>query len=215
CLRHGRPFEDDYRDFVTAAAARLAVGVGTARSREENARRAASLERGRRRLEQRCVELTRLYEHAPIPILVVRGADFVVERLNQAALAASEHNLLGKPLFDAVPELVGQGFGERLKRVLETGQPEVGREVLIRLERDGRLEARRYAFSCAPLELGTDPRIIVVAQDVTEHVSARAALAASEARYRDIFDGVDVSIWVADLHAVLPMLDELAAAGVE
>src|SRR5690606_39293053 len=109
CLRHGRPFEDDYRDFVTAAAARLAVGVGAARAREEHARRAASLERGRRRLEQRCVELTRLFEHAPLPILVVRGADFIVERLNKRAVVASEPwDVLEEPLFDAVPELSSQ-----------------------------------------------------------------------------------------------------------
>ena len=210
-----QPLDDEYRAFVAAAAERLAASIGAARAREELTRRQASLERGRRRLEQRCAELTRLYEHAPIPILVVRGADFVVERLNQSAVLAAEHDLLGKPLFEAIPELSNQGFGECLKRVLETGQPEVGREVLVRLERAGHLEDRRFTFICTPLELGADPRIIIVAEDVTDHVAARAALEASEARYRDIFDGVDVSIWVADFHAVLTMLDELAAAGVE
>jgi len=210
-----QPLDDDYRAFIAAAADRLAAGVRAARAREEHARREASLERGRRRLEQRCAELTRLYEHAPIPILVARGTDFVVERMNRAALAASKYDLLGKPLFDALPELVSQGFAERMKRVLETGRPDVGREAVVRLERDGRLEDRRFTFVCAPLDLGPDPRVIIVAQDVTEHVEARAALEASEARYRDIFDGVDVSIWVADLQAVLAMLDELSAAGVE
>lgn len=213
-----QPFDDDYEEFVKAAAARLAAGIGAARSREEHARRAASLERSRRRLEQRCAELTRLFEHAPIPILVVRGGDFVVERLNKRAVIASEYwDLREKPLFDTIPELRSQGFEERLKGVLERGVPDVGQEVVVRLERDGRLEDRCFTFISAPLQLGSDsePRIIIVAIDVTEPMRARAALEASEARYRSIFDGVDVSIWVDDLASVLPLLAELESSGVD
>src|SRR5690606_1572244 len=90
-------------------------------------------------------------------------------------------------------------------------------EVVVRLERDGRLEDRCFTFISAPLQLGSDsePRIIIVAIDVTEPMRARAALEASEARYRSIFDGVDVSIWVDDLASVLPLLAELESSGVD
>jgi PAS domain S-box-containing protein len=213
-----QPLDDGYRGFLIAAAAKLSEGIGVARLRDAQAQREAALERGRRRLEQRCAELTRLYEHAPIPILVVRGRNFVVERVNDAALASSEgREVLGKPLFDAMPELVAQGFAARLTDVLETGTPHIGREVVVRLERNGRLEDRYFTFVSSPLDVGSDadPRIIIVATDVTEQVRSRAALEASEASYRNIFDGVDVSIWVEDVSSVLPMLDELTAAGVD
>src|SRR5690606_2599035 len=110
----------------TAAAERIAAGVAAARAREEHARRQVSLERGRVRLEQRCAELTRLYEHAPVPIIVVRGRRYVVERINAAALRSSTgKKLLDQPLFEALPELVDQGFEQRLAAVLDTGQPDI------------------------------------------------------------------------------------------
>jgi len=215
-LNPRQPFDDEYRAFVTAAADRLAASAEAVRSRDEYASRAASLERGRRRLEQRCAELTRLFELAPIPIIVVSGKNFVVQRINEAALVAADYrDLLGNSLFDAVPELLRQGFDQRLVRVRETGVPDIGREVRVRLERDGRMEDRCYTFISAPLETGENSQIIIVASDVTEQVRARAALEASEASYRNIFDGVDVSIWVVDVTQVLPQLDELAAAGVD
>src|SRR5690606_14733018 len=137
-------------------------------------------------------------------------------RINEAALVAADYrDLLGNSLFDAVPELLRQGFDQRLVRVRETGVPDIGREVRVRLERDGRMEDRCYTFISAPLETGENSQIIIVASDVTEQVRARAALEASEASYRNIFDGVDVSIWVVDVTQVLPQLDELAAAGVD
>src|SRR5690606_38502124 len=213
-----QPLDDAYREFLGAAAERIAAGIAAARSRDELARREASLERARRRLEQRCAELTQLFEHAPIPTFVIRGGDFVVERLNRfAATVAANRELVGKPLFESLPELASQGFEHRLRRVLETGVPDVGQEVVVRLERDGRLEERYVTFITAPLQLGADaePRIIVVAIDVTEQVQSRAALEASEARYRSIFDGVDVAIWVIDLAPVLPLLEELKAGGVD
>src|SRR5690606_32426882 len=81
----------------------------------------------------------------------------------------------------------------------------------------GRLEERYFTFISTPLHLGADaePRIIIVAIDVTEQVQSRAALEASDARYRSIFDGVDVAIWVIDLGPALSLLEELAAGGVD
>src|SRR5690606_27177936 len=122
--------DDDYLDFVESAAERIGTGAALARAREDQARREQALDRARRRLEQRCADLTRLIEHAPIPIVVVRGEGYLLEMANAAAVAVSGGRaVVGKPLFDALPELTA--FSDRLARVLESGEPEVGREVLV------------------------------------------------------------------------------------
>src|SRR5690606_33020302 len=162
--------DDDYLDFLESAAERIGTGAALARAREDQARREQALERARRRLEQRCAELTRLIEHAPIPIVVVRGRDYVLELANAAAVAVSGGRaVVGKPLFDALPELAA--FTDRLDHVLETGEPEVGREGVVRLERGGRLEDMCFTFVSARLDdAGDGARIVIVANDVTDEV---------------------------------------------
>ena len=212
-----QPLDDAYRSFLRSIAERVALGVGNARGREAGVHKAEALERVRAQLERRCAELTRLFEQAPVPITVLRGFDFVVEMANPAAQAVvGGRPMLGRPLLDAFPELAGQGFDPRLRAVLATGQPDVGREALVRLEHEGRIEDRYFTFISASLQPWADqsPGIVLVAIEVTEQVRSRAALRASEARYRGIFENVDVSIWEEDLAGVLPLIDELEAAGV-
>ena len=207
--------DDDYLDFVESAAERIGTGVALARAREDQVRREHTLERVRRRLEQRCADLARLIEHAPIPIVVVRGDTYEVEMANAAAIAVSGGRaVVGKPLLDALPELAV--YADRLRHVLETGEPEVGHEVAVRLERGGRLEDTWFTFVGARLDdVGDGARIVIVASDVTELVRKRAALEESESRYRHIFDSVDVSIWEEDFTDALPILDEIGADGPE
>ena len=61
--------------------------------------------------------------------------------------------LIGKPLLEAMPELRGQGYDEVLRSVIRAGEPVVGREALIMLEREGRLQETYWTFIFSPLRV--------------------------------------------------------------
>lgn len=76
-------------------------------------------------LERQRGELQRVFEQAPMPIMVLRGPELVVESANAAISALwgrAARETVGRPYFEAVPDTAGQGFEEILAGVLATGQ---------------------------------------------------------------------------------------------
>src|SRR5690606_686052 len=105
---------------------------------------------------------------------------------------------------------------EGLREVLRTGQQVAGEATPVRLEREGEIGEAYYSYVIAPLRNGRGDigGLIVIANEVTEQVVARETIRASEARYRGIFDTVDVSIWEQDYSGGSVLLDDLGASGV-
>jgi PAS domain S-box-containing protein len=89
-------------------------------------------------------------------------------------------NVIGRTVRDAVPEVEGQGFFELLDNVFSTGEPFVGKEVKIVLQRTpGGIEETRYLdFVYQPIkdESGNVDSIFVEGVDVTERRATEQAL---------------------------------------
>jgi signal transduction histidine kinase len=150
-------------------------------ARELVARVGARLELLRlgQRLADERAAIAHLFEQTPMPIAILKGHDLVFDAANQSYIdVVGGRALLGKPLLDALPELRGQGFDERLREVLATGKAYVGREQLLRMERGGRLQDTYFTFIYAPVR-GDDGRfdsVVALCNDVTEQVLARQRL---------------------------------------
>ena len=102
------------------------------------AARTASAERDRllRALEVERSRLEYVFEQAPAFLAVLRGPEHVFELANDAYYRlVGKRELIGKPLREAIPEVVDQGFENLLNQVLATGTPYVGREVPVRISR--------------------------------------------------------------------------------
>lgn len=131
------------------------------------------------------------FDHAPGFIALLRGPDLVFEMVNQAFYQlVGQRPLQGRPAFEALPELRGQGYEEILQRVYATGQPFVGRAMRLRLRlRPDAPPAERYVdqvFQPVAQADGTIRGIFAQGHDVTEQVRAVQALQEAD-RHKDEF----------------------------
>lgn len=190
------------------------------------------------RLDDERAAIGHLFAQAPVPIAVLRGPELVFDVANEAYLeVVRRRDIVGKPILEALPELKSQGFGDLLRNVLKTGVPHVGKERLLKLQREGRLEDTYWTFIYAPLRgdgHGNDG-VVAICNEVTEQVLARRtletmaaqltaeltdrrraeeALRRSEQRHRSIFESAGVSIWEEDFSAVADAIEKLKASGV-
>ncbi|WP_434391051.1 PAS domain-containing sensor histidine kinase [Melittangium boletus] len=175
-------------DFV----ARLVTEAVEAHTREQDALR----HRARVAQEAERAQLESLVQHVPLAIAVLRGPALVFEMLNaetQRVWGRPREQLLGKPLLEALPELVGQGFDALLHEVMATGRPYVGPEVPVPVRQaDGSVGTCYFNITYAPWwsDAVAVSGVLVAAMDVTEWVRAREAVLRERRRVEQARTGV-------------------------
>ena len=158
------------------------------------ARHAAARER-----EHQRENLLSLFMHAPNPIVILSGAEHVIELANPAACEVwrrRHDELIKRPLLEPLPELRGQTFERLLDQVMKSGVPYQGKEVPAKLRRaDGVEETVYFNFVYTPLRSagGAVEGVLVTAFNVTDEVTAREQMsglrraAESASRAKDEF----------------------------
>ena len=134
-------------------------------------------------------ERERLYEvfmQAPAAISVLEGPQHVFTVANPLyQKLVGGRDVIGKPVREALPELLGQGFFERLDVVFSSGKAHSERERVVSLDRSGTgvSEDVYVDFVYQPLEDagGSTVGILVHAVDVTGQVRARQEITAARA----------------------------------
>ncbi|HEX7316484.1 MAG TPA: PAS domain-containing protein [Pyrinomonadaceae bacterium] len=130
-----------------------------------------------------------IFEHSPSFVAVLRGPGHIYERVNPLyRQLMGGRDVVGKPVREAVPEVEGQGFFELLDAVYRTGEPYVGKEVLTRLRRAGRLDELFLNFVYQPIFEAdrSVSGIFVHGVEVTDQVRARREAEAAN-RLKDEF----------------------------
>jgi PAS domain S-box-containing protein len=134
--------------------------------------------------------LRTLIEQAPVATALFVGKDMVIDIPNEAMLKVwgKGRSVIGKPLREALPELVGQPFLDILDRIYKTGEPHSEQGAKADLVINGRLETFYYDYTYKPLKnaKGEVYAILDMAMDVTEQVVSRQELQQSEERYRQL-----------------------------
>jgi signal transduction histidine kinase len=148
--------------------------------RDIGARKTAEAERERlvHALEVERARLTEVFRRAPSFMVVFRGPRNVYEIVNESYYQLIGHrDVVGKPLLEAIPEIRNQGFDEIINRVRETGEPWVGREAPVTLQRtpEAPMEIRYLdmVFQALTEADGTRSGVIVHGSDITAQVLAR------------------------------------------
>lgn len=115
------------------------------------------------------------------PLVIFKGPDLIYEMLNDTyQLIYPGRHLLGKPLLEAVPELVHSPFPAILKKVYETGEHFVSHEGVVYLQNKmtGKTEERYFDTTFSRINYGEGQmfRILANPKEVTERVLARKRL---------------------------------------
>jgi len=173
--------------------------------------------RAERRLQGERERLGQMFEQAPGFMAMVTGPDHVFEMANGAYMRlVGNRDLIGKPIRQALPEVVEQGFTDILDDVRRGGQPYVGQATPVVLARKPGLppEERFVDFIFQPIfdEARRTTGIFIQGNDVTDQKRAEIALL-KETRHLEVLNrlGADLSAEL-DLEKVVQMTTD---AGVE
>jgi PAS domain S-box-containing protein len=173
----------EVRRITRFVASAIAEAVGAHAREQERQRQFAEL--GRTRLDA-------LFMQAPVAIAVIRGPQLVIDLANPLMCrlwGRPRERVVGRPLLEAMPELVGQPFEDLLHQVMETGEAFVGREMPARLVRQEGEELAESYFNLVyePLRdaSGVIEGVLNVATEVTEEVLIRREVEALLARSQE------------------------------
>ena len=140
-----------------------------------------------------------LIAEASVAISLFVGRDMVVELPNEKMLKfwGKDDAVIGKPLQEALPELIGQPFLQILDDVYTTGIEYRAQEAPADLLVDGKLDTYYFNFTYKPLRNanGQIYAIVDMAIDVTEQVLARRAIEESELRFRTLMEAISQMTW--------------------
>ena len=198
---------------VTLLETTSRVEEGRLREEREQLLASVNLERNR---------LGTLFQQSPSFLAVLRGREHVFELANDAYYQLVGHrDIIGKPVAEALPEVVEQGFVDLLDRVLETGEPYHGREIPVLLTRERGAAPQQhfvdFVYQTITEADGSRSGIVAHGTDVTEQVRSRSEvqrlldeserqhealeqgkreLALSESRLRDVFEQAPMAVAV-------------------
>ena len=167
-----------------------------------NATDVTELENARRAVEASQRDLTNMIIQAPVAICILKGKSFTVEIANDKMIElwGTTSAIVGKPIFEGLPEARGQGFEQLLERVLTTGESFTANERPVDLPRNGKIEQvfLNFVYEAIRDIDNSITGVMAVATDVTQQVLARRNVEESERELRQIADSMPQMVWVTD-----------------
>lgn len=157
--------------------------------------------------------LRHFFMQAPAGIAILGGPTLIFELVNPPYQALFPgRNIAGKPIFEAMPELVGQPIADILHDTYKTGKPFEGTELLIPLARynKGPVEERYFNFIYQARRNQQDliDGLLVFAFEVTDMVIGKRQLQDSEKRYRSILNAMPQIAWTNAVNGEFNFVNE-------
>ena len=123
-----------------------------------------------------------VFEQAPVAIALLQGPDYVAEIVNASMSdlwGQDQAAVVGRPVFEVLPEAAAQGAREILDEVRRTGQPHALYEQPAIISRERHPGEAYFNVVYQPLaaEPGRLPAVAVLATNVSQQVAARQQLA--------------------------------------
>ncbi|SFH39871.1 PAS domain-containing protein [Pedobacter insulae] len=144
-----------------------------------------------------------IVDGSPYPVYLCIGEDMIIAYANAATLRTwgKTDSVLGKPFIEAIPEIKNQPFNQLLLDVYHTGIPHFSTDKRADLVVDNQLQTFFFKFSYQPYRnlSGEIIGVFCMATDVSELVSNRERLIASEESLRMAIDAAELGTFDKDL----------------
>lgn len=182
----------------------------------------AQLEAAHAEAESERRKLVELFQHAPALMALLEGPDHVCQMANDHYLqAVGLREVHGKPVAEALPEVMGQGLIGLLDHVYTTGETIVRSELPVYLDvwGTGAPEERYFSFAYQATRnaRGQVSGVLVHAVDLTDHVRSRKRVeelaretATERDRLQQIIDVLPEAIAITDETGTFVLANEAA-----
>jgi PAS domain S-box-containing protein len=139
---------------------------------------------------------------SPSAIGILSGKDHVITIGNDAIIEywGKGKGIIGKPYFEALPELISQGYQEIFDEVYKTGVPFNAIETPVELVQNGKLALRYYNFLLYPQKNihGDIDGVGIIATEVTSQALLNLKVQESEKKFRLLSDSMPQNIWTSN-----------------
>jgi len=157
-------------------------------------------------IEKKIHESTERYHHlitsSPSAIGILKGENLIITTANDAIIEiwGKGKEIMGLPYFDALPELVEQGYQEVFANVYKTGEPSNSIETPVSILQNGKKQLRYYNFLLYPQRnlQGDIDGIGIIATEVTTQAIFNKQIQENEKRFRVLADSMPQHIWTSD-----------------
>jgi PAS domain S-box-containing protein len=141
-----------------------------------------------------------VFHQAPAFMCVLRGPEHVYEMINERYLQlVGYRDLVGRKVRDALPELAAQGYVDLLDRVYRSGEPFIGADLPLMLQRaPGQEPEERYidlAFTALRDAEGGISGLLVHGIDQTDRKLAELAQRADRERMQLAAEAAELGLW--------------------
>ncbi|MDP9043336.1 MAG: PAS domain-containing protein [Pseudomonadota bacterium] len=148
--------------------------------------------------------LAQLFEQAPTYMALVEGPDHICRLVNPSyQRLVGQRAVVGRPIREALPELVEQGHVALLDTVLRTGETITVPQSKFNLAPGNASGERHVDFVLQPIldGQGRVTGVFIIGADITERRLAEQALLLSEEQLRLATEAAEIGLWDVDLVA--------------
>lgn len=121
---------------------------------------------------------------------ILKGRKFLIETANDTLLEifGKGKNIIGKPYFAVMPELLAQGYLEIFKKVYDTGKTYIAKETFINVFSHDKVEQKyfNFIFQAQRNRIGEIDSIGIIAHEVTSQTIFNKRIKESESHFRMI-----------------------------
>ncbi len=229
-IMSGLPFEAEYRlkktsgiyqwHLTRAVADRNSDGavvgwIGTSTNIEDQKNLAQKIITTNKMLDSERQKFEVIFSEAPAAMAILKGSTLIFEKANSNYLKfLGDRDIIGKPILEAIPELIGQPFIEIINEVFKTGITFSAKESLMMLRgtdsSDEALSSKYFDITFQRMN-GADTLpygVFIFATDVSEKVLSRHNIQASEKEFRTLAEVMPQIIFVADVNGEITYLNE-------